>query len=196
MSLATTAEVLRRFHRWYASAERRGQILPETMALATVGEDGAPAVRFVLLKGADEDGFVFYTNLASRKGRELAHEPRAALAFHWNAIRRQVRVEGTVTSVTDEEADLYWASRPRGSRLAAIASRQSETIRDRNLLVREVTRLKALHRGGHPPRPGHWSGYRLEPRAIEFWTHRDHRLHERELFTRTPRGWRVEILQP
>ena len=196
MTAATTAEILRRFHRWYASAARRGQILPETMALATVGEDGAPAVRFVLLKGADEDGFVFYTNLASRKGRELAHEPRAALAFHWNAIRRQVRIEGAVTLVGDDEADLYWASRPRGSRLAAIASRQSEPIRDRSLLERQVERLKALHRSDVPPRPRHWSGYRLVPSAIEFWTHRDHRLHERELFTRTARGWRRAILQP
>lgn len=193
---ASTAEIVRRFRRWYAAAERGGQRLPDAMALATVDPTGKPSVRFVLLKGADERGFVFYTNFKSRKGRELGGDPRAALAIHWTATDRQVRIEGIVHPVSDAEADAYWESRPRASRLAALASSQSQPIAERGLLVARMSELVRLHRGKDVPRPKHWSGFRLDPETIEFWTHRDHRLHERELFTRGARGWRGQILQP
>ena len=196
MKSATSKELVRRFWRWYRAAERAKQPLIEAMALATAARGGQPSLRYVLLKGADERGFVFFTNVRSRKGKELVANPRAALAFYWEATLRQVRVEGRVERVTEEEADAYWRTRPRESQLAAVASAQSEPIASRDLLVAEVKRLRRAYQGEEVPRPRHWTGFRVLPSVIEFWSHRDHRLHEREVFTRARRGWRREILQP
>jgi pyridoxamine 5'-phosphate oxidase len=191
-----TAELVRRFWRWYRAAERGGQPLIEAMALATATRDGRVSLRYVLLKGADERGFVFFTNLRSRKGRELVANPRAALAFYWEATLRQVRVEGRIERVSEAEAAAYWRTRPRDSQLAAVASAQSEPVASRRVLVAEVARLRRAYRGRDVPRPRHWTGFRVVPSVVEFWTHRDHRLHEREAFTRSARGWKREILQP
>ncbi len=196
MKSPTSEELVRRFWRWYRAAERAKQPLIEAMALATATRAGRPSLRYVLLKGADARGFVFFTNDRSRKGKELVANPRAALAFYWEATLRQVRVEGRVERVTEKEADAYWRTRPRESQLAAVASAQSESIASRDLLVAEVKRLRREYRGKEVPRPRHWTGFRVMPSLIEFWTHRDHRLHEREVFTRARRGWKKEILQP
>ena len=150
----------------------------------------------VLLKQVDRDGFVFYTNARSRKGRELAATPRAALVFHWGRLGKQVRVEGRTREVSAAEADAYWASRPRASQLAALASEQSAPLATRAQLLATWRALARRYRGAPVPRPAHWTGYRVIPDAIEFWTHRDHRLHDRELFTRARRGWRQTRLQP
>jgi pyridoxamine 5'-phosphate oxidase len=195
-SSAVPREALNRFRRWFAAARRTRQPLPEAMALATADARGLPAVRFVLLKEADERGFVFYTNDRSRKGRELRENPRASLAFHWDGLRRQVRVTGRVETVSEEEANAYWATRPRESQLAALASSQSEPLAARGDLVRRWRELERRHRGADVPRPPHWGGYRVLPDEIEFWTNRDHRLHDRELFVRTRRGWVRRLLQP
>jgi pyridoxamine 5'-phosphate oxidase len=185
-----------RFHRWYAQA-RDGRILqPDAMALATADATGRPSVRMVLLKHVDADGFVFYTNARSRKGRELHHNSRAALVFYWEHLGRQVRVEGTVTPVTAGEADAYWATRPRESQLAARASDQSAPLVTRAQLLGRWRALDRRYRDMPVPRPLHWIGYRVVPDTIEFWTHRDHRLHDRERFTRTRRGWKKTRLQP
>jgi pyridoxamine 5'-phosphate oxidase len=166
------------------------------MALATTGPRGAPAVRFVLLKGADGRGFVFFTDGRSRKGRELRASARAAVAFYWQRLGRQVRIEGRVTEVSPAEADAYWATRPRASQLAAVASRQSATLASRPALIARWRALRRRYRGRPVPRPPTWTGFRLVPTTIEFWTHREHRLHERELFVRTRAGWRRQLLQP
>ena len=196
MKSPTSEELVRRFWRWYRAAERAGQPLIEAMALATATRDGQPSLRYVLLKGADARGFVFFTNLRSRKGKELVANPRAALAFYWEATLRQVRVEGRIERVSEKEADAYWRTRPRESQLAAVASAQSEPIASRDLLVAEVKRLRRAFRGEEVPRPRHWTGFRVLPSMIEFWSHRDHRLHEREVFSRARRGWKRVILQP
>ena len=166
------------------------------MALATVGASGAPAVRYVLLKGVDAGGFVFFTDARSRKGRELAANPRVSAAFYWNALGRQVRVEGRVEPVAEAEADAYWRTRPRESRLSAAASRQSRALRSRAELVERRRRLARRYRDGEIPRPPGWSGFRIVPRAIEFWTHRDDRLHRRELFRLSGGRWRKTLLEP
>jgi pyridoxamine 5'-phosphate oxidase len=190
------ADPIARFHRWFADARRARFQLPEAMALATADAKGRPAVRLVLLKHADRDGFVFYTNADSRKGRDLDANPHAALAFHWDRLGRQVRIEGRVETVSVAEADAYWATRPRASQLAALASEQSAPIASRAELMARWRRLQRTYRGADVPRPRRWTGYRVVPRSIEFWTHRNHRLHDRELFTRTPRGWKQTRLQP
>jgi len=185
-----------RFQRWFARARATEPALPEAMTLATADARGRPSARMVLLKHADRDGFVFYTNGRSRKGAQLRTNPRAALVFHWGALGRQVRVEGPVEEVSAAEADAYWATRPRASQLAALASEQSAPLPARAQLVARWRALAARCRGVAVPRPRHWTGYRVIPQAIEFWTHRDHRLHDRELFTRTGRGWKRTRLQP
>jgi pyridoxamine 5'-phosphate oxidase len=172
------------FGRWFDEAGR-----DERMAVATATRDGRPSSRMLLLKGFDERGFVFFTGLSSRKGRELAENPWGALLFHWAG--RQVRVEGRVVQVPDEESDAYWATRPLASRRSAAASRQSEPIESREELEARVAAT-----GEDPPRPEHWGGYRLLPETFEFWEHRDDRLHDREQWTRTPDGWHVRRLQP
>jgi pyridoxamine 5'-phosphate oxidase len=187
---------IRRLARDFARAARTGMALPESMALATASRAGVPSVRFVLLRGADARGLVFYTDERSRKGRDLARNARAALAFYWHPIGRQVRVEGRVEPVSAAEADAYWTTRPRPSQLAASASRQGAPLPSRRWLLARWRRLGRLHRGRPVPRPPNWTGFRLVPDAIEFWTRRAHRLHDRELFVRTRRGWRMTRLQP
>jgi pyridoxamine 5'-phosphate oxidase len=193
--VATRVDPIERFAAWFARARRTGGD-PEPMALATAAADGRPAVRFVLLKQVDQRGFVFFTDARSRKGRELATNPRAALALFWPTTRRQVRVEGRVERVSRAEADAYWATRPRASRLEARASRQSAVLRSRGALLARWKDLRRRYRGRPIPRPTSWTGFRIVPETIEFWTHRDHRLHDRERFVRGPRGWRRALLQP
>jgi pyridoxamine 5'-phosphate oxidase len=166
------------------------------MALATAAGGGKTSVRFVLLKGIDERGFVFFTDTRSRKGRELDGNQFASLAFYWHPKGRQVRVEGRVEKVTPAEADAYWPTRPRQSRLAASASHQSARLYSRVKLLERCKQLAREFRGRDIPRPPYWTGFRVRPDAIEFWTNRAHRLHHREIYTRRARGWRRELLQP
>jgi pyridoxamine 5'-phosphate oxidase len=185
------ADPLEQFRRWRADAGE-----PDAMALATATPDGAPSVRMLLLKGADEHGFVFFTGYGSRKGGELAANPQAALLFHWAQLGRQVRVEGPVERLSTEESDAYFATRPRGAQLAAAASRQGRLLADRAELDRAVAELEREYEGRAVPRPEHWGGYRLRPETYEFWQHRDDRLHDRLLYARDVDRWRVERLSP
>jgi pyridoxamine 5'-phosphate oxidase len=184
------------FRLWFAEAGEAGIRAPEAMALATASATGAPSVRTVLLKSVDEHGFVFYTGYVSRKAGELDSNPRAALLFHWDPLGRQVRIEGGVDRVGDAESNAYFATRPRGAQLAAIASRQSSVLSDRQALDSRVEELQAQHSGGDVPRPEHWGGYRLVPDTYEFWQHRDDRLHDRLRYHREGQGWKVERLSP
>ncbi len=194
--MSRVADPIDLFNKWFDQAQRSGIFQPETMALATSDPKGRMSVRFVLLKSATEDGMVFYTNALSRKGVEMAANPRAAIAFWWDRIGKQVRAEGRIAPVTEAEADEYWHSRPRGSQLASSASAQSEPLKARRRLVARMKRLGQKFRGKDVPRPPHWIGYRLIPEQIEFWTMRAHRLHERELFLRNGKGWKRKLLQP
>jgi pyridoxamine 5'-phosphate oxidase len=169
---------------------------PTAFALATASPEGRPSIRMLLLKHADHDGFVFYTNLESRKARELAANRRAALNFHWAPLERQVRVEGVVSPVSDDEADAYFATRPRGSQIGAWASRQSRPIEREGELEARVAEFEQRFAGKTVPRPPHWSGFRLLPDAIEFWYGKPSRLHERFLYTRNGDAWRVQTLYP
>jgi pyridoxamine 5'-phosphate oxidase len=169
---------------------------PTAFALATVGLDGQPSVRMLLLKDASAAGFVFYTNLGSRKARELLARPAAAMVFHWQPLDRQVRVEGAIEQVTDEEADAYFATRGRGSQIGAWASRQSEPMVDAKELDRRFAEFEARFAGHAVPRPPHWSGFRLLPARIEFWINQPSRLHVRHLYSRDGDRWRVETLYP
>lgn len=173
-------------------------VLPEptAMALGTVGADGQPAVRIVLLKAVDARGFVFYTNLDGRKGRELRSHPLAALCFHWQVLEEQVRVEGGVEPVSDEEADAYFASRARGSQLGAWASLQSERITASGDLERRLEEMETRFAGADVPRPPHWSGFRLVPSRIEFWHNQPSRLHVRHRYDRDGEDWRAGALYP
>jgi len=164
---------------------------PEAMALATAAGDGRPSVRMVLLKQADEDGLVFFSHYPSRKGRELEENPQAALLFHWDALGRQVRVEGPVARVSEAESDAYFATRPLGARLSAVASPQSRPVESREWLEAQVADVK-----GEPDRPPWWGGFRLVPDAWEFWQHRDNRLHDRFRYRREGPTWIVERLGP
>jgi pyridoxamine 5'-phosphate oxidase len=183
------------FNAWLEEAHAAGVPHPEAMTLATADASGRPSARMLLLKGADDQGFTFFTGYESRKGRELAENPRAAIVVYWNALGRQVRVEGPVRKLPAEESDAYWASRPARSRAAAAASRQSEPIAGRAELEAEFERLLAEH-GDAVPRPERWGGYVLEPEMIELWEHRDDRLHDRYRFTRAREGWQRERLSP
>lgn len=172
---------------------------PTAMALATADGDGRPSVRMVLLKDFDRQGFVFFTNLESRKAADLAANPCAALCFHWQPLEVQVRVEGRVTSVSEEEADLYFATRPRGSQIGAWASRQSWPLPDRRELDERIRETETRFAGAPVPRPPYWSGYRIAPERIEFWSGRPSRLHDREVYhadVSAEGGWRVERLYP
>jgi pyridoxamine 5'-phosphate oxidase len=184
------------FRRWFADAQATGDPLPEAMALATATSTGIPSARMVLLKGVDDSGFVFFTNYESQKGHDLADNPRAALVFYWVRLGRQVRVSGTISRVTAVESDAYFQSRPLESRLSAAASPQSEVIAGREPLETRVAELRQRS-AGDVPRPDFWGGYRLAPESIEFWVHRENRLHDRLRYTRqSDATWRLERLAP
>jgi pyridoxamine 5'-phosphate oxidase len=187
---------LKQFHRWYADAEGAEIRAPQAMALATATPDAAPSVRMVLLKNADERGFVFFTGYVSRKAGELDANPRAALLFHWEPLGRQVRVEGHVERVAEQESDAYFATRPRGAQLTAAASQQSSVLRDRAEIDSRVNELTREHEGSDVRRPDHWGGYRLVPETYEFWQHRDDRMHDRLRYRRDNGEWIVERLSP
>ena len=190
------ADPLDQFQHWLTEAEEADIRAPNAMALATAAPDGAPSARMVLLKGADADGFVFFTGYGSRKGGELDANPRAALLFYWDPLGRQVRVEGSVERVSLEESDAYFATRPRGAQLAAAASRQGRVLSDRAELDAEVAELEREHAEGEVPRPEHWGGYRLRPDGYEFWQHRESRLHDRLRYRPEHGGWAIERLSP
>ena len=189
-------EPLRLFGDWLADATKSEPNDPNALALATVDESGLPDVRMVLLKGYDERGFVFYTNFESAKGREILGSMKAAMCFHWKSLRRQVRVRGPVEVVSDAEADEYYASRPRGSRIGAWASKQSRPLESRFALEKAVAEYTARHPVGDIPRPPHWSGFRILPTQIEFWHDRPFRLHDRVVFTLKDGGWEKTRLYP
>lgn len=184
------------FDTWFQEAAEKEPNDPNAMALATVGADGQPSIRMVLLKGVDARGFTFYTNYESRKGRQLLENPKAALCFHWKALRRQVRVEGPVEQVGAEEADAYFASRPRGSQIGAWASLQSRPLAGRFELEKRIAQYTAKFGLGAVPRPSYWSGFRVLPSRIEFWEDRPFRLHDRLVYHRRDEGWETERLYP
>jgi pyridoxamine 5'-phosphate oxidase len=184
------------FELWLAEARLAEPNDPTAMALATVDRDGRPSVRMVLMKGHDARGFVFYTNLDSRKGGELAANPSAALLFHWKSLRRQVRIEGPVEPVSEREADDYFASRSRDSQLGAWASDQSRPLDSRATFEARYEETRRRFEGGEVRRPPRWAGWRVMPERFEFWTDREHRLHERRLFTRSGEGWSEGLLYP
>lgn len=186
------------FRKWFDEALAAGLHEPNAMTLATATPDGRPSARVVLLKGFDEQGFVFYTNYEGRKGRELEENPYCALVFYWGELERQVRIEGRVSRVPAEESDEYYRSRPRGSRLGAWVSEQSRTVGDRGVLEERLRELEREYEGREVPRPGFWGGYRVKPEAIEFWQGRENRLHDRLLYRRAggAGGWCRVRLQP
>jgi pyridoxamine 5'-phosphate oxidase len=186
------------FAAWFSEAKKAEPVNPDAMALATIDSDGAPNVRMVLLKGFDERGFVFYTNVRSVKGLELADTPRAALAFYWKSLQRQVRIRGPVEPVSAAEADVYFATRSRMAQIGAWASKQSAVLEGRLTFEKEVARYTAKYAIGAVPRPDHWSGYRVAAQEIEFWQERPFRLHDRIAFTRAELtgSWRKTRLYP
>jgi len=193
-----TADPLALFAEWYAEAEKSEPNDPSALALATVGPDGVPSNRMVLLKGFDAQGFVFYTNLESRKGEQLIAHPKAAMLFHWKSLRRQVRLEGPVSQTAPEEADAYFDTRARGSQIGAWASDQSRPLESRFALEKRVAEFGARHLVGKVPRPAHWSGFRLQPLLIEFWQDQPFRLHDRLEYSRPSAAapWSTRTLYP
>lgn len=187
---------LKQFQVWLQDAVEAGLPEPNAMTLATVGLDGMPAARIVLLKGLDS-GFVFYTSYESDKAQQLAREPRAALLFLWNELERQVRIEGVTAPIAAEESDAYFTSRPRNSRLGALASHQSQVVANRGVLEARFAELEQQYAGQDVPRPSHWGGYRLVPTLLEFWQGRPSRLHDRLRYRRQDDGsWQIERLEP
>jgi len=187
---------IRRFAEIFAQVQKTVLPEPTAMVLATVGAEGRPSARVVLLKGFDENGFVFYTNLESRKGRELAANPLAALCFHWPPLEQQVRIEGRIEKVSDAEAEAYFASRPRGAQIGAWASRQSRVLATREELEARVKAVEEKFAGAKVPRPPFWSGFRVIPERIEFWQSRASRLHDRTVYVRQNGAWVIEKLYP
>ena len=199
MPASASADPITRFSALLAEAQQVDRTrLPEptAFALAAVGADGRPSVRMLLLKGVEPEGFVFYTNLESRKGQELRAHPAAAMCFHWQPLEIQVRIEGDVTAVAPGVADAYFASRARGSQLGAWASAQSQPMASVADLERRLAEFERRFEGGRVPRPPHWSGFVLTPRRIEFWKNRVNRLHERHLYERSTVGWTITMLYP
>jgi pyridoxamine 5'-phosphate oxidase len=191
-----SADPIALFRDWFAEAERTEPNDPSAMALATADSEGRPSVRMVLLKGADERGFAFYTNFESRKADALRSNPGAALLFHWKSLRRQVRIEGAVGPVPDAEADAYFATRARDSQLGAWASNQSRPLDSRATFEARYEEMRRRFAGADVPRPPHWGGFRVAPERIEFWSDRPHRLHERRLFVREGESWSEGLLYP
>jgi pyridoxamine 5'-phosphate oxidase len=192
-----TGDPIALFEAWFADARVSEPNDPNAMALATATPDGLPSVRMVLLKGHGPDGFVFYTNLHSRKGGELSANPHVALLFHWKSLRRQIRIEGPISAVFPDEADAYFASRHPESRLGSAASDQSRPLESRDVYLARVAALRERYPDGDVPRPPHWSGFRVRPDAIEFWHDRAFRLHERRRFVRDgDQGWTSTLLYP
>jgi pyridoxamine 5'-phosphate oxidase len=188
---------LLQFREWFRAAEHHGIEMPNAMVLATAGADGQPSARFVLLKGLEADGFVFFSHAVSAKGRQLLENPRAALVFYWAPLHRQVRVEGTVSQVSDAEADAYFATRPYGSRISAWVAPQSGTVSSREFLDRRAAELDREFGGGPVPRPETWVGYRVRPHRMEFWQGRENRLHDRLCYERAgDSAWRRRRLAP
>jgi pyridoxamine 5'-phosphate oxidase len=196
MSIQPTPDPLALFQRWFADAAKSEPAEANAVALATVDAGGQPSIRMVLLKGVDARGFVFYTNLESRKGRELLASPRAGLCFHWKSLRRQVRIEGPAALVSQEEADAYFATRDRGSQIGAWASLQSQPLSGKIELMGRVARYAAEFGVGKIARPPHWSGFRIAPLRIEFWQDGRFRLHDRLLYQRDGDVWNTQILYP
>ena len=194
--LPDDADPIALFGAWFAEAKDKEVNDPNAMALATSDEAGLPDVRMVLLKDFSAEGFTFYTNLGSAKGRELAANPQAALLFHWKSLRRQVRVRGPVEQVSDAEADAYFATRARGSQIGAWASDQSQPLESRMALEKRIAAVGLKYGVSAPPRPPHWSGFRVVPQHIEFWRDRPFRLHERLVFDRAGEGWATGRLYP
>ena len=190
------ADPVVQFGRWFEQAERAGLLEPTAMTLATATPDGRPSARMVLLRGFDQRGFCFYTNHESRKGVELAANPRAALVFWWGELERQVRIEGPVAPTSRAESEAYFHSRPPGSQLSAAASPQSRVIQDRAVLERRVAELAADSADGQVPLPDFWGGYRLTHEVVEFWQGRPNRLHDRLRYRRAGDGWKIERLAP
>jgi pyridoxamine 5'-phosphate oxidase len=190
------ADPFRQFGVWYEEARAEGVPFPEACTVATTTRAGRPAARMVLLKEFDARGFVFATNYESRKGRELAESPHAALLFYWHLQGRQVRIEGAVERVSPEESDAIFLDRPRASRISALASDQSRPVGSRDELLERVRRLDQELAGREVARPEHWGGYRVVPDALEFWQHDDNRLHHRFVYTRSATGWTLGMLQP
>lgn len=191
-----TTDPFELFDAWFAEAQASEPDEPEAMAVATTGADGRPSARMVLLKDRSPLGFVFYTHEQSAKGEDLGENPRAALLFHWKSLCRQVRIEGSVERVSDAEADAYFASRARDSQLGAWASDQSRPLDSRETFERRFEEARRRFEGEEVPRPSSWGGYRVVPDRIEFWTAREHRLHERRMFTRDAEGWSEGLLYP
>ena len=191
------ADPIQQFGRWFAQAQNAGLVEPNAMALATATSDGRPSVRMVLLKGADTNGFVFFTDYRSRKGRELTENPRASLCMWWDVLQRQVRIEGTIARIPVAESLKYFSSRPYGSQVGAWASLQSSVLMARDVLEREVARFLELYpEGTEVPLPHHWGGYRLTPEHIEFWQGRQSRLHDRIVYEREGDAWTIGRLSP
>lgn len=184
------------FGRWFDVVLDAGLHEPNAMIVATATPGGHPSARVVLLKGYDERGFVFYTNYEGRKGHELEENPRAALLFYWGELERQVRIEGAVSRVSEQESDAYYSSRPRGSRLGALASEQSREVGGREVLEERVEALQREYEGSDIPRPAFWGGYRVRPESFEFWQGRENRLHDRIYYRREAGGWKIGRLQP
>jgi pyridoxamine 5'-phosphate oxidase len=184
------------FRRWYEEAERSGIRLPNAIALATASADGRPSIRHVLLRGVEDGGFVFYTNHGSRKGVELSENPRAAFSIYWRELDRQISVIGDVATVSAEQSDAYFATRPREARIGAWASRQSSELASRDELMERVATFDARYPGDDVPRPPFWGGYRVVPITVEFWQGRPHRLHDRFRYERSGDGWTIRRLAP